>query len=251
MCVCILYCNRTILFGIIYINILDYLYESTTFWENVMWISNAGYVSFEIMEIGFNGASYFLQVSNYFDMLIIVNWVAIGFLRFVSQHVFRPERIKSGNELETRNKFIVEVYMALFGLQVIVLYSRIALLFTRSRTLGPFIRMIGGMIDDVIKFAFVAAIFCFGFWLAIYFVAYEDINTDCGADTNEYDTLTGIGFYVFQTLLSQQEWVHIEGNDCLSGERSRIIQMFVSVFSVLGTILLLNLLIAMMASTVK
>merc|ERR1711879_305153 len=58
-----------------------------------------------------------------------------------------------------------------------------------------------------------------------------------------------ISLYLFQVMLGQQEWSETASNDCLSEARSWIMRSFLSVFSVLATVLLLNFLIAMMAST--
>ena len=45
-----------------------YLYESLSLLEVIMWICNAGYALFEVMEMSFRGIEYFSDSTNYFDM---------------------------------------------------------------------------------------------------------------------------------------------------------------------------------------
>ena len=52
------------------------------------------------------------------------------------------------SERESRNSHSTANYMTLFGVQIIMLYSCIATIFVRSKTLRAFIRMIGGMFDE-------------------------------------------------------------------------------------------------------
>ena len=52
--------------------------------------------------------------------------------------------------------------------------------------------------------------------------------------------------------MGQQEWSALDSNGlCFSEQRGAIATGFIIVFSILGTVLLLNLLIAMMATLIK
>eukprot|EP01084_Bolivina_argentea_P111712 199268_1 len=96
-----------------------------------------------------------------------------------------------------------------------------------------------------------------GFTFALSFIIGPDKNPSidsCCDDNRDHSkvplsTVPSIAFYVFQVLLGQQEWAPTASNECLSSNRSRIVQLYVMIFSVLGTVLMLNLLIAMMSST--
>ena len=68
-------------------------------------------------------------------------------------------------------------------------------------------------------------------------------------DASLQSSALSIVLYLFQVFGGQQEWSETASNDCLSNERSWVIRFFFMGFSVLATVLLLNFLIAMMAST--
>ena len=85
---------------------------------------------------------------------------------------------QSMSEQDARNTDATAFYMTIFGIQIIVLYCRIATIFVRGKTVGPFIRMIGGMMDDIFNFAFVSLIFFLGFTFALRYVLATDVNSD-------------------------------------------------------------------------
>merc|ERR1712032_1342974 len=106
-----------------------------------------------------------------------------------------------------------------------------------------------------------------GFLFAMWFIIGEDKNTMMGTDSTtntERDlclppgaepTMTlqstpqSIMMYMFQVLLGQHDWAETNSNECLSDVRSRLAGTFIIIFSFMGSVLMLNLLIAMMAST--
>merc|ERR1712154_156726 len=76
-----------------------------------------------------------------------------------------------------------------------------------------------------------------------------DINEECEYET-DLSSYYQVSLYVFITLMGQQEWSALDSNgECFSEERSIIATALIIIFWVLGTVLLLNLLIAMMATT--
>eukprot|EP01084_Bolivina_argentea_P243021 407504_1 len=206
-----------------------------------MWIYNIGYILFEMMEMTFRGVEYCSDYTNYFDLFIMLNWVILGVMRFVlySDHIGKQKDLNSTATL---------LYMVVFGIQICVLYCRIATIFIRTKNLGPFIRMIGEMLDDVLNFAFVSLIFFLGFTVALRYILADDATQECGSDS-DINTAYTTALFVFITLMGQLEWSALESNDCFTPTREHVAQVFVVVFSILGTMLLVNLLIAMMATT--
>ena len=69
-----------------------YPYTSVSPFERVVWWFNAGYVIYEINEISFAGTKqYFRIASNYWDAIITLNWVVLGFIRVLYE---TPENVK-------------------------------------------------------------------------------------------------------------------------------------------------------------
>ena len=226
-----------------------YLYTKANFLEVLMWICNGGYGLFEVMEMTFRGIEYFSDSTNYFDMCIMLIWSILGVIRLGTDTHDTDESL---SERDARNTNSTAIYMTLFGVQIIILYCRIAIIFVRSKQLGPFIRMIGGMVDDIINFTFVEMIFFLGFTFALRYIVATDIggdDADCEEGEVGLSNYYEVAVYVFITLMGQQEWSAVDPNGCISPTRSVIAMVFIMVFSVLGCVLLLNLLIAMMATT--
>ena len=109
----------------------------------------------------------------------------------------------------------------------------------RSKTVGPFIRMIGGMMDDIFNFAFVSLIFFLGFTFALRYVLATDVNSDNCEYETDLSNYYQVSLYVFITLMGQQEWSALDSNgNCFSQERGIIATAFIVAFSILGTVLL-------------
>jgi hypothetical protein len=253
----------------------NYLHLGHANVEYLMWGCNLGYILYEFTEMALSGYDYWSEMSNIFDTFISINWLTLGFLRFllpffVSANYFemnadnitttKPNLLANFNAIElvdqeSRNKLANEVYMTVFGLQCIVLYFRFLFVFNRSRYLGPFIQMIISMLRDVMKFGFVLLSALCGFSLCVYFLVSTDTLFPCyevgvpPGSTTDLTALQSSALYVFQTLLGQQDWKDLNSNDCMSPTRSRVLLFLTVVFSMIGNILLLNLLIALMAST--
>merc|ERR1712154_587119 len=103
--------------------------------------------------------------------------------------------------------------------------------------------------DDIMNFAFVALIFFLGFTVALRYILATDINEECEYET-DLSSYYQVSLYVFITLMGQQEWSALDSNgNCFSEERAIVSTVLIIIFSILGTVLLLNLLVAMMATT--
>eukprot|EP01084_Bolivina_argentea_P195157 334868_1 len=143
--------------------------------------------------------------------------------------------------------------------------------------------MVLDMLTDIVKWAILLSIFICAFIFAMDYVVAGDLNHDkryqelehdvseyelvdsdydLDTDTNDYeeyepplDNFGSIGLYILQALLGQQDWALIASDQegygpiFFNETRSQVVDALVILFSVLGAILLLNLLIALMAST--
>eukprot|EP00484_Ammonia_sp_Unknown_P014069 CAMPEP_0197080372 /NCGR_PEP_ID=MMETSP1384-20130603/214092_1 /TAXON_ID=29189 /ORGANISM="Ammonia sp." /LENGTH=484 /DNA_ID=CAMNT_0042519255 /DNA_START=85 /DNA_END=1539 /DNA_ORIENTATION=- len=117
------------------------------------------------------------------------------------------------------------------------------------------------MMSSLMDFALIVIIMMGGVSLALAFIVGPDKGLSIGVDgstdgyveceedpSKAFTSLASVSLFVFQILLGQTEWELAASNPCLSSNRSRLVQTYVIFFSVLGSVLLLNLLIAMMAS---
>ncbi|ETO14202.1 hypothetical protein RFI_23171, partial [Reticulomyxa filosa] len=232
---------------------LTYNYTQTySVWEFVLWISSAGYVANEVLEFVDAPDEYFASFSNYWDVLIAFDWIALGYLRFGSS----PNLVYNTNgqldENQTRNEKATEIYMFFWSVQSVLLWSRVVKIFQISRGTGPLIRMIINMLSDVTNFGLISILFLIGITFAMYYI----IGTDLEQVTDSrLGTLSSVGLYIFQTILGQQSWSKVDSVKLANGKylfdvtRSNLALSLIFFFSVFGTILLINLLIAMMTNT--
>ena len=132
--------------------------------------------------------------------------------------------------------------MTFWAIQCILVWTRFANLFQRYGKGAILVQMIYNMIGDILNFLLVLTIFMVGFVFAINFIGGEDIE---GTTHNFFSG----NLYIFQTLLAQQEWDNIGSTAYVDAARSTLLIIFIVLFSIIGSVLLLNLLIALMAST--
>jgi len=229
--------------------------------EWTMWIFNAGFIIGEITQMAFDGLGYLTDVGNVFDVLIMINWALLAMCRFACKNVYSDsEQCNASTTLSyhdgftvedahTRNRPAVMLYSTIFCAQICILWSRVCLIFSTNRNVGPFVSMIPGMVTDILKWAFVLSIFYIGYSFGTYFLIAGDVTEACGVDDGSLDTFSVVAEYNFILLMGQSEWSVLEANDCMSPGRSLVVKLYMYGFSILGTVLLLNLLIAMMAST--
>jgi hypothetical protein len=217
--------------------------------EGGLWVCSFGYVMAEVIEFFDDPGEYFSTFTNYFDILISSCWMILFVLRFVYQPDDQLKYDSNGelDEVKTRNQLTSEIYMAAWSGLCVLLWSRVVSLFQISRGPGPLIRMILNMFTDIVNFGLICSLFLIGFTFATYFIIAKDLIDEPDV---ELGTLSSVGLYTFQTLLGQQGWEKMNSvPDMFDATRSNMAISLVLLFSVIGSILLLNLLIAMMAST--
>ena len=114
---------------------------------------------------------------------------------------------------------------------------------------GPFIAMLPGMVRDIFNWTFVLMIFGFGFTVGISYLISTDISPYCTEDNYGVDHFSIVLEYTFHIVLGQADNGALDRNDCMAVERALILKILMYAMSMAGTVMLLNLLVAMMAST--
>merc|ERR1712176_1094160 len=152
-------------------------------WETLMWISNLGYILYELLEFRTKGAQYFSMDSiiNVLDDIICVNWIILFVCRFLASWGFAADlddgtpyegepgidpTIDRANhpELEDtsawdrtdptkRNERYTIFYMTFWSIQVIVLWIRAVGLLQTTEIMGPQLRKMLLVFKDVLSFA--------------------------------------------------------------------------------------------------
>ena len=182
------------------------------------------------------------------------------------------------------NKVLVVAYMTLMGVQIIVLWVRLTGILQRTAFMGPLLGMMANLLKEVLTFFVVIILLLIGFMFALYYVAggdldrdvpdvykimYADIETNVGALgdyqeeiqpedelANALSSIRGVATYLFHTLLGQQDWevinenneYHVYGYNFGRG-RSAVMQLVMIIFVCIGTLTLLNILIAIMTTS--
>lgn len=251
------YVSYVILFTM-HLHTLRYPYHSFTTLEIVLWVYNAGYVLFECTEILFRGLNdYFTDKDNFWDVFISFNWIVLAIIRFFVapnmnnyKHYIDKERSVI-DEPATRDEPLTQLYIIFWIFQCILLWSRLVAILRRSRAVAPLVQMIFHMLYDILQFGVLLSIFIFSFLFSMYYAVGKDISVDPenGGKVQDLSSFLSVGLYIFQTLLGQQDWSLIQSDSRFGSGRSRIVETLMLIFSIIGSILLLNILIALMAST--
>ncbi|KAG1703080.1 hypothetical protein DVH05_007993 [Phytophthora capsici] len=174
---------------------------------------------------------------NWFDLLqIMCVWLLL--LAEVLEMIFpdfdqndfrlivQQESLYSSN-IRRRYNFRITL-MSIVGPQIFVKWIQFA---RGTRALGPFVRMIAKMFSDILVFVMVFCVFLCGFSFAFFILQLEGCKSYFSAVTT-----------TFNISLGSWDWDSIYEGGLLA------ILLFLA-FVVIGTIMLLNLLIAMMGNT--
>ena len=271
--------SASYIFYVFYMTYITYLqiypYYSVPFVEILFWIMNAGYIAYEISEMMHKGSKYFSadSILNVFDVIISLNWIILASIRFFPQFWFGLEYCATttsddtahedygtvnGCTRDSHNSTLVLIYMAIWSIQSVILWVRVIGLFQRTEALGPFLRVLVQIFKDILSFFFLAVVVFIGFIFALYFIIAGDLDNTYSEAADDDDQLStylasvkGCAFYLIQTFLGQQDWEVITANESyhFGSNRSRLTEGLVLIFVVFGTLLLLNLLIAVMSNT--
>eukprot|EP01083_Nonionella_stella_P164217 542904_1 len=150
------------------------------------------------------------------------------------------------------NELITEVYMALWAVQCVLFWLTLLFYLERTRTVGPMLRMISLMVRDMFNFLFLMIVLWFSISFAIYYIIGDDLQADDEVLAHKQlnSDISSTLFYGVLIMFGQQEWDALPHNhDAVSPFRSDLLAGVVAFGAFAGTVLLLNLLIAMLSNT--
>lgn len=197
------------------------------------WPDEREYLNHELEEIDSAKESYLTDMWNVFDWLCYI----LSIMTYISR-IYVTVTLREPNQYHRK----------LFSLTLIFIWLRLMKLVRVFSALGPFIVMIGQIVDDTIKFAFlffeVFIPFVFGFW--IIFGGHENAEkiTALGENPEDWETFDKLLYSV---------WAIAYGGDynfnALRVFDSVTASILVGVYVALSAILLLNLFIALMSNS--
>ena len=251
--------------------------------ETTLWFFNVAAILYEFYKCLSGPSSYFSLFSNVIEFTKAAIWILLFYLRLVDPaplldclFVVRSDDpllvdcsfgvLNSNNSLNvectklvyredpyicseqrTRNTLHVEVYMALWSAQCVLFWLSLLFYLERTRSVGPMLKMIGLMFKDMLNFLMLVVLF----WMALSFGIYYTSGSD--PDLPDLSSLSNCMFLAMRAILGDSEiWPLVERTSSSLGlPRSILLQSIIALGTVVGTVLLLNLLIAMLANTYK
>jgi len=198
------------------------------------WPEERKYLAMERNEILDSGISYFNDSWNYFD------WVTYGWiLGIIATRIFAV-----GLESVSAHSLHPKV----FAIGLIFIWLRLMKVFRGFVTLGPFIVMIGHIIDDTLKFGFlyfeIYVPYVCAFWIIFGGKKNAEIMENNGQDSQGWADFNDLMYSVWQlTVVGNYPW------DSLLVVDRLMAQILCGTYLAVSAIVMLNLFIALMADT--
>ena len=198
------------------------------------WPEERKYIEAEIADIRNSGISYFNDSWNYFD------WVTYGWI--VGVVVTRVFAVLLQNDTAR------SLHPRVFALALIFIWLRLMKVFRPFGNLGPFIVMIGHIIDDTLKFGFLYFIvyipYVCAFWIVFGGPKNAEIMESAGQDSKGWRNLNDLMYSVWQlTVVGNYPW------DSLLVVDRIMAQILCGTYLAVSAIVMLNLFIALMSDT--
>ena len=198
------------------------------------WPEERKYLAMERNEIIDSGISYFNDSWNYFD------WVTYGWiLGIIATRIFAVVL----NSDSARS-----LHPKVFAIGLIFIWLRLMKVFRGFVTLGPFIVMIGHIIDDTLKFGFlyfeIYVPYVCAFWIIFGGKKNAEIMEKNGQDSQGWADFNDLMYSVWQlTVVGNYPW------DSLLVVDRLMAQILCGTYLAVSAIVMLNLFIALMADT--
>eukprot|EP01084_Bolivina_argentea_P000247 478_1 len=201
--------------------------------EIVIWICGGGYLANEVKEYLDQGTTYFsVNLSNnIWDIALSLQFIILFVLR-----VF-------GGWLSIYNKKSQKIYDIFWAIQCVFLAVRALRLFQTSTFLGPLLHVVGLMVQTLIKFLIMIIATFIGFVIGIMYISNGDNNNSSGI-LHQFSTAQDTSEYLFELAVGIESLSTLE----LFSQNERIAQIFIALYIIITSILLLNLLIALMTT---
>eukprot|EP01084_Bolivina_argentea_P214046 363427_1 len=233
-----------------------YLYDEYDVFECILWTFSWGYILYEPIECYTKGYHTYFSLAgwiNYWDIFISIIWIILfGFRLFaISENYYRfwkdeddgtfnsPSPTMNPDLFEGRWN-ISQAYVTLWALQVASLSVRSLALFQTSRYFGVMLRIILHLFTVLVKFLAILLVLLIGFTFGLYYIqgGYDDAES---AD-NTFEWYIAFK-YLFQLTVGAGDFSEI--GDIVDEVTA---QIFTMIYIVFGTILMINLLIALMTT---
>ena len=237
------------------------------FSEWVLWICNIGYILNEVLEFIDQGRQYFAVngLLNYFDIIISFLWMVLLIIRihsalvgeeidgeYISPYQQRVKNDDNTGDMLGEFWWLSQVYTTIWAAQLVLLCFRSLAVFLSAQYIGILFRMIELMMASIVRFSFFVLTVIIGFLFGLYYIdniPHRDLDGEIegtesfiGAD-GVYDHL----LYLFASLVGMAE---IESHLKVGSDDPmlEVAQVYSIVFIIFGTILSMNLLIALMTA---
>eukprot|EP01084_Bolivina_argentea_P067703 123248_1 len=242
-----LYITTAVLY-ILYLALFTYLsvkqnqvYDTLEVDELIFWIFNTGYVLNEIQQLISVGFKKYLSDSdNYFDIIISSVFISALCIRIYALSKDGPSCGPIESECWKDGR-LNTTFVILWGVATITLWLRLINFCVLSHKLGPMVQMIYKMLDDIVTFLEIMLILFLGFSFALMFIM--------GGVHENFDTPLNSALTLFTAILSEFDFgafTDEEGSNTTLVYFGYAVMMF---YLIIGSLILLNLLIAMMATT--
>lgn len=198
------------------------------------WPEERKYLEMERNEIIDSGISYFNDSWNYFD------WVTYAWiLGIIVTRIFA---------VVLKNDSARSLHPKVFAIALIFIWLRLMKVFRGFVTLGPFIVMIGHIIDDTLKFGFlyfeIYVPFVCAFWIIFGGKKNAEIMEKAGQDSKGWADFNDLMYSVWQlTVVGNYPW------DSLLVVDRLMAQILCGTYLAVSAIVMLNLFIALMSDT--
>eukprot|EP01084_Bolivina_argentea_P123568 218973_1 len=221
------------------------VYDDPTPVECIFWVLNLGYVLYEVQMFFSNGAKqYYSEAQNYFDTLISIVFILSFSIRMYALRVGKP---CEGYIENTEYPCYVEdnihnMFIILWSIGTVTLWLRIINFFVLSHKLGPLVQMIFNMMGDVIRFFVIMGVLFFAFTMCLMYTM--------GDIYDAFDSPLNAGITLFRALLGDFDFDGFKDDDHTTDEALLFFGLLMMlIYLIIGSIVLLNLLIAIMAKT--
>eukprot|EP01084_Bolivina_argentea_P247457 413992_1 len=228
----------------IFISNRIYLDDPITHGEWFLWTLNIGYFVYELIEAYDKGLRDYFTLAgwiNYWDLQISFTWLGLFGVRMVSMLQKHKGYYREEENVFEWRWMVAQTYMVFWALQAASLSGRSLVLFQTSTYFGVLLRMMKNLIVEMSRFLFVLALVLVGFVFGLYYIQGGYDSQHLISTRDWYD-----GFrYLFQLTVGAGDFSEIEH----IVENQITAQIFTILYIVFATILMMNLLIALMTTT--
>ena len=247
------------LFIVIFLVLRLYPEHPLGHYEAVLWVFNVGYVLNEVVECMDQGRQYFAVngLENYLDMFISMLWILLAIIRAHSVYEYHHH---SNDDSDCPSQYcfgekwywLSIVYVTLWALQTVMLFGRSLFNFMSSKYMGILIRSLQLMMGQIVRFFLFLVTIWIGFTFGLYYIDHTPQHPMYVEGGDMYQHI----LYFFTTMVGMAE---IQGDhlpfdldggelDDVSGWMIAITQIYSILFILIGTIMSMNLLIALMTA---